>query len=332
MLLHKIIRPSTSPYSSPVVLVPTKADEKRFCIDYRRLNSITVKDKYPLPRIDETIDYLHGAKFFSTLDLFSGYWQIEIEEADKQKKAFTTDEDHFEFNRMPFGLTNAPATFQRLINNVLRPALKKYALVYLDDVIIFSKSIEEHIQHIEAVFELLRKVGLKIKLSKCTFLQREVEYLGHIVTEKGIGPDPKKLLSIKNYPTPKNSDELRSFLGLAGYYRKFVRNYADKAHSLTQLTKKDSDWNWGPEQDKAFNLLKDGLTSPPILSYPNFLRDFIIHTDASGYGVGSVLAQIQEEHGVKIEVVIAYTSQHLNNTQANWSTVEKEAYAIVHAF
>ena len=198
MLLHKIIRPSTSPYSSPVVLVPTKADEKRFCIDYRRLNSITVKDKYPLPRIDETIDYLHGAKFFSTLDLFSGYWQIEIEEADKQKKAFTTDEDHFEFNRMPFGLTNAPATFQRLINNVLRPALKKYALVYLDDVIFFSKSIEEHIQHIEAVFELLRKVGLKIKLSKCTFLQREVEYLGHIVTEKGIGPDPKKLLSIKN--------------------------------------------------------------------------------------------------------------------------------------
>ena len=331
MLLHKIIRPSTSPYSSPVVLVPKKTGEKRFCIDYRRLNSITVKDKYPLPRIDETIDYLHGAKFFSTLDLFSGYWQIEIEESDKQKTAFTTDDGHFEFNRMPFGLTNAPATFQRLINNVLRPALKKYALVYLDDVIIFSKTIEEHIQHIESVFKLLREAGLKIKLSKCTFLQKQVEYLGHIVTEKGIGPDPKKLLSITNYPTPKNCDELRSFLGLAGYYRKFVKNYADKAHSLTQLTKKDSEWEWGPEQQTAYHLLKDGLTSPPILSYPNFSREFIIHTDASGYGVGSVLAQIQEEKGIEKEVVIAYTSQHLNNTQANWSTVEKEAYAIVHA-
>ena len=270
MLLHNIIRPSTSPYSSPVVLVPKKTGEKRFCIDYRRLNSITVKNKYPLPRIDETIDYLHGAKFFSTLDLFSGYWQIEIEESDKQKTAFTTDDGHFEFNRMPFGLTNAPATFQRLINNVLRPALKKYALVYLDDVIIFSKTIEEHIQHIESVFNLLRNAGLKIKLSKCTFLQREVEYLGHIVTEKGIGPDPKKLLSITNYPTPKNSDEVRSFLGLAGYYRKFVKNYADKAHSLTQLTKKDVEWKWDPEQQEAFHLLKDGLTSPPILSYPNF--------------------------------------------------------------
>ena len=191
MLLHDIIRPSTSPYSSPIVLVPKKTGEKRFCIDYRKLNSVTVKDKYPLPRIDDTIDHLHGANFFSTLDLFSGYWQIEIEEKDKQKTAFTTDEGHFEFNRMPFGLTNAPATFQRLINNVLRQALKKYALVYLDDVIIFSKTISEHIQHIRSVLQFLREAGLKIKLSKCTFLKKQVEYLGHIVSNNGIMPGPK---------------------------------------------------------------------------------------------------------------------------------------------
>ena len=331
MLTHDIIRPSTSPYSSPIVLVPKKSGEKRFCIDYRRLNSITVKDKYPLPRIDDTIDHLHGAKFFSTLDLFSGYWQIEIEEEDKQKTAFTTDEGHFEFNRMPFGLTNAPATFQRLINNVLRQALKKYALVYLDDVIIFSKTIDDHINHIQAVLKLLKEAGLKIKLSKCTFLRQEVEYLGHIVSNEGIKPDPKKQLAIDQFPVPKNVDQVRSFLGLAGYYRKFVKNYADKAHSLTQLTRKDIEWKWGSEQQKAFQLLKDGLTSPPILSYPDFSLDFAIHTDASGYGVGSVLAQMQKDKGKEKEVVIAYASQHLNSSQANWSTVEKEAYAIVHA-
>ena len=331
MLLHNIIRPSVSPYSSPVVLVPKKSGERRFCIDYRKLNSITEKNKYPLPRIEDTKDNLHGAKFFSTIDLYSGYWQIEIQENDKQKTAFTTDDGHFEFNRMPFGLTNAPATFQKLMNDILRPIKKQFALVYLDDVIIFSKTIEDHIKHIKYVFQLLRQEGLKIKLEKCAFLQKEVEYLGHIVTEDGIKPDPKKQQAIHNYPTPKNVDQVRSFLGLAGYYRKFVKNYADKAHSLTKLTSKNVEWQWGPEQEKAFQLLKDCLTSPPILGYPDFSRDFIIHTDASGYGVGSVLAQMQGVPGKEREVVISYTSQHLNKTQTNWSTIEKEAYAIVHA-
>ena len=331
MLLHKIIRPSESPYSSPVVLVDKKSGEKRFCVDYRKLNSVTKKNRYPLPRIDETIDYLHGAKIFSTIDLFSGYWQIVIDEDDKHKTAFTTSDGHFEFNRMPFGLTNAPATFQHLMNQVLRPALKKFALVYLDDVILFSQTVNEHIKHISIVFDLLRRAGLKIKLSKCTFLQRAVEYLGHIVTEEGIKPDPKKQLAIKNYPIPENVDHLRSFLGLAGYYRKFVKNYADKAHSLTKLTGKDVEWTWGPEQQHAFQQLKDCLTSPPILGYPDFARNFIIHTDASGYGVGSVLAQMQVDNGKEKEVVIAYASQHLDKSQMNWSTIEKEAYAIVHA-
>ena len=167
----------------------------------------------------------------------------------------------------------------------------------------------------------LRKARLKIKLSKCTFLRKQVEYLGHIVSEHVVGPDPKKQLAIKNYPIPKNVDHVRSFLGLAGYYRKFVQNYADKAHPLTVLTRKEVEWEWGPEQEKAFHLLKECLTSPPILSYPDFTRDFIIHTDASGFGVGSVLAQIQVVNGIEKEVVIAYTSQHLKKTQVNWSTI-----------
>ncbi len=331
MLLNQIIRPSTSPYSSPPLIVPKKNGEQRFCVDYRKLNAITKKNKYPLPRIEDTKDYLHGAKFFSTIDLYSGYWQIEIAEVDKHKTAFTTDDGHFEFNRMPFGLTNAPATFQTLMNDILQPIRKKFALVYLDDVIIFSKTIDDHIEHLEVVFDLLRQEGLKIKLEKCTFLQKEVEYLGYIITDSGLKPDPKKQEAINKYPVPRNVDQVRSFLGLAGYYRKFVKNYAEKAHSLTKLTSKDVEWTWGPDQQEAFQRLKNCLTSPPILAYPDFTRDFIIHTDASGYGVGSVLAQIQEVDGKEKEVVIAYTSKHLDKAQINWSTIEKEAYAIIHA-
>ena len=332
MLTHNVIRPSVSPYSSPILLVKkSSSDERRFCIDFRKLNAETIKDKYPLPRIDVTIDYLYGAKIFTTLDLFSGYWQIEIEDYDKFKTAFTTEDGHFEFNRMPFGLTNAPATFQRLLNTILRPVLKKIALVYLDDVIIFSKTIDEHLRHIQIIFDLFRRAGLKIKPAKCTFLQKSVKYLGHIVSHKGIQPDPKKTDSIKKYPTPKNADHLRSFLGLAGYYRKFVKNYADKAHPLTILTRKDTEWIWAQQQEDAFQFLKNCLLSPPILRYPNFAREFILHTDASGFGVGAVLAQMHWDEGTEKEVVIAYTSQHLNDTQVKWSTIEKEAYAIIHA-
>ena len=331
MLRYNIIRPSSSPYSSPVVLIPKKTGEKRLCIDYRLLNQSTVKDKYPLPRIDVVVDYLHGAKYFSTLDLCSGYWQIEIEEKDKIKTAFTTEDGHYEFNRMPFGLANAPATFQRFLDNVLRPVKTKFAMVYLDDVIVYSKTIKDHLNHLRSVFDLLRKAGLKIKPSKCIFLQTEVEYLGHIFTKEGIKPDPKKQKAVKEYPAPKNVDQTRSFLGLAGYYRKFIKNFAGKAQPLTVLTKKDTEWIWGREQEEAFQLLKDCLIKPPILRYPDFTRDFIIDTDASGFGVGSVLGQVQIVQGEEKEVVIAYASKHLSKSQVNWSTEEKECFAILHA-
>ncbi len=193
MLEHDIIRPSTSPYRSPVVMVKKKTGDLRFCIDYRRLNSQTVKDRYPIPRIDDTLDYLHGARYFSTIDLFSGYWQIEIDEKDKFKTAFTSEFGHFEFNRMPFGLCNAPGTFQRLMESILYELIGNFVLVYIDDIIIYSKTWEEHLRHLDEIFSLLNKAGLKIKPSKCLFAKGEVQYFGHIVSYKGISPEDKKL-------------------------------------------------------------------------------------------------------------------------------------------
>ena len=203
MLKHQIIRPSNGPYRSPVVMVKKKTGDLRFCIDYRRLNKQTIKDKYPLPHIDDTLDFLYGAKFFSTIDLFSGYWQIEIAEEDKYKTAFTTEFGHYEFNRMPFGLCNAPGTFQRLMESVLQPILGVFAMVYIDDVIVYSKTIEQHATHLEEVFRLLERAGLKIKRSKCLFAQEQVNYLGHVVSAAGVSPDKKKIKAIKQFPTPK---------------------------------------------------------------------------------------------------------------------------------
>ena len=338
MEAHNIIRESTSPYAAPVVMVPKKGGELRFCIDYRLLNKATIKDRYPLPRIDDTIDALHGAKFFSTLDLFSGYWQIEIDEKDKFKTAFICEYGQYEFNRMPFGLTNAPGTFQRLMNKILKPVLYQSALVYLDDIIVFSKSINEHIRDLATVFKLLAANGLKLKLKKCEFFKETIDYLGHVVSPEGVAPNDKKIQSIIDYPEPRNTKELSSFLGLASYYRKFIRAFAEKAHPLTALTRKNVEWEWGDKQRDAFICIKHCLTSKPILRYPDFTRDFIIHTDASGYGIGAVLAQMQSPPrsadpvgSDDLEVVIAYSSKHLDDRQAKWSTTEKEAYAIIHA-
>ena len=339
MEAHNIIRESTSPYAAPVVMVPKKKGELRFCIDYRQLNKATIKDRYPLPRIDDTIDALHGAQYFSTLDLFSGYWQIEIDEADKYKTAFVCEYGQYEFNRMPFGLTNAPGTFQRLMNKILKPVLYISALVYLDDIIVFSKSIDEHIEHLATVFKLLAEAGLKLKLNKCEFFRDKIDYLGHVVSREGVAPNEQKIISITNYPVPKNVKEVSSFLGLASYYRKFIRAFAEKAHSLTKLTRKNVAWEWGNEQKEAFKCIQNCLTSKPLLRYPDFTREFIVYTDASGYGIGAVLAQVQrlphsEDTGSVSsdqEVVIAYSSKHLNDREAKWSTTEKEAFAIIHA-
>jgi transposase InsO family protein len=346
MIDNKIIRVSSSPYAAAIVMTLKKDGSLRLCIDYRWLNKITIKDKFPLPRIDDTIEALYGARYFSTLDLISGYWQIEIDEADKHKTAFICELGLFEFNRMPFGLTNAPSTFQRAMNNIFRTVLYKYVVVYLDDIIIYSKTFEDHLKHLAEVFSLLKDAGMRLNRTKCEFFKKEIEYLGYIISREGITPNNKKIDCVKNYPEPKNPKELGSFLGLASYYRKFVRAFAEIAHPLTALTKKKAIWKWEEEERDAFNCIKQRLVTRPVLSYPDFTREFIIYTDASGYGIGAVLAQMQpfppseytdgtdeastqEKHDR--EVVIAYTSKHLKDKEANRSTTERECHAIIHA-
>ncbi len=332
MLAYNIIRPSMSPYSAPVVLVKKKTGELRFCVDYRKLNAATIRDMYPIPRIEDIFDNFFGARYFTTLDLFSGYWQIKMASADVEKTAFTCEAGHFEFLRLPFGLCNAPASFQRLMNFVLKPA-EGYALVYLDDIIIYSHDFEDHRKHLRHVCHLLREAGLKIKPGKCEFVKQRIIYLGHIVSPKGISPNPKKIEDVLKYPPPKNVSQLRTFLGLANYYRRFVKNFAQLAHPLTELTKKTVTWAWGTKESNSFNALKNKLTTAPILGYPDVAKGYILHTDASEYGVGAVLSQVQESGrgNSPREVVIAYTSKHLLERERRWATVEKELYAIVHA-
>ena len=327
MLDHGIIRPSKSPWAAPVVLVKKKSGEMRFCINYRQLNNATKKDSYPLPRIDDILDKMSGKTIFSTLDLASGYFQIVMDDASKELTAFIVENNLYEFNRMPFGLTNAPSTFQRLMNFVLRDTLQKFALVYLDDIIIFSNDRDNHYHHIETIFKLLHDAGLKLKLKKCHFLKESVEYLGHIISKEGIAPDPGKIDKIANYKVPQNSEELASFLGLTGYYRPFIKDYGTIAKPLSCQTKKSKKEPliWGEIEQKAFEILRIRLTTSPILAYPDFTAQFQIFTDASNYGIGAILSQTQNGQ----EVVISYRSRHLKPSELKYATIEKEALAVV---
>jgi hypothetical protein len=261
-------------------MVGKKGGDMRLCHDYRELNKITTKIRYPLPLIENILHLLSGAKYFTTLDLFSGFWQIEIAECDRHKTAFSCEFGHFQYIRMPFGLCNAPSTFQNAMEIILQPILNTFVMVYIDDIIIFSKDLNDHIAHLKQVFNLLQKAGMKVKVQKCRFARQEVEYLGHIVSQKGIKADPKKLNSVRNFPTPRNLDELRSFLGLANYYRRFIDQFATKIHVLLQLTKSKITWKWGPEEQTCFDSIKELLCTAPVLAYPDFSRKFIIHTVA----------------------------------------------------
>ena len=328
MLQQGVIQPSFSPWSSPVVMVKKKDGTWRFCIDYRKLNDVTHRDAYPLPRVDATLDSLAGSMFFTTLDLASGYWQVELEPNDKEKTAFSTSKGHFEFNVMPFGLTNAPATFQRLMECALAGLVGDQCLIYLDDIIIFSSTFTEHLKCLACVFDRLRAAGLRLKAKKCHFIQEQVTYLGHIISNKGIAPDKAKLTAVTAYPTPRTTKEVKQFMGISNYYRNFIPSYAHIAEPLHCLLRKSSKtFNWTKECQESFDTLKSKLTTPPILAFPRFTDPFMVSTDASDRAIGGVLSQKQDGH----DRVIAYWSRQLTKAERNYSTIEREALAIVGA-
>jgi hypothetical protein len=283
------------------------------------------KDSYPLPRIDELLERYRTARWFSSLDLAAGYHQIEMEEKDKEKIAFICSQGLFEYNVMPFGLTNAPATFQKMMDKTLKEYIGKFVTVYLDDIMIYSKSFEEHIEHIEKVLMKLKEINAIIKLKKCEFGKRNIEFLGHIVGKDGLQPEVKKVEKIKNMKRPGSVTEVRSFLGLCSYYRKFMKDFSKIAKPLFNLVKKDNKFKWEKEQQKAFDILRTKLTEKPILEYPDFEKEFMLITDASGTGLGAILAQKNEDNK---EVVIAYASKSLIGAKKNYPITELECLAV----
>ena len=328
MLSSNVIRPSNSPWASPVVMVRKKDGSLRFCVDFRQLNAATVKDAHPLPRIDDILDALHGAKWFSTLDLKSGYWQVPITEQDKEKTAFRTSSGQlFEFNQVPFGLCNAPATFSRLMDRVLAGLHWETCLFYLDDIIVFSSTWEEHLARLREVFERLRHAKLKLGAAKCTFAAKEVSYLGHRVTEEGLLPDPSLLAAIRDIPPPTTATEVRSFLGLAGYYRRYVKGFAAIAAPLFALTRKEALFHWSKDCQAAFDQLKTRLTTSPITAFPDFSQAFRLYTDASTAGLGAILAQVREGK----ERIICCASRALNKAEKSYPATKLECLAIVWA-
>jgi transposase InsO family protein len=340
MLDSGVIRESTSPWCSNVVLVRKKDGSLRFCIDFRQLNQRTIRNAYPIPRIDETLDSLAGAKWFTTLDLKSGYWQVELEEEHKERTAFTVGPlGFFQCERMPFGLTGAPATFQNLMQTVMGDLHLKTCLIYIDDVVVFSATFSEHLERLGEVLERLRGANLKLKPTKCSFLQKKVNYLGHIVSENGIECDPDKVSVLENWAAPSSVKELKKFIGFTGFYRRFIQDYARIAQPLTKLLGSGGDkrkknqvrkapepWEWTEEQQQAFERLIHCLTSPPVLTYPDYARPFLVRIDASCDGLGAVLCQEPADGGPAR--VIAYASRALKKSEQHYPAHKLEFLAL----
>ena len=312
-----------SPWGAPVLFVKKKDESWRLCVDYRELNKVTIKNRYPLPRIDDLFDQLQGSRVFSKIDLQSRYHQLKIKDGDIPKTVFRTRYGHYEYVVMPFGLTNAPAAFMDLMNRVFRPYLDQFVVVFIDDILIYSKTEEEHSQHLEIVLQTLRKHKLYAKLKKCDFWLNKVSFLGHIISGEGISPDPTKIQAVVDWKRPTTVTEVRSFLGLAGYYRRFIKGFAQLAAPLTQLTRKGTKFIWDDKCEENFQELKQRLVTTPVLAVPISGIGFTIFCDASKVGLGCVLMQNNK--------VVAYASQQLKTYEKNYPTHDLELGAIIFA-
>ena len=317
------VRESMSPCAVPVILVPKKDGTWRMCVDCRAINNITVKYRHPIPRLDDMFDELHGSCIFSKIDLKSGYHQIRMKEGDEWKTAFKTKYGLYEWLVMPFGLTNAPSTFIRLMNHVLRAFIGKFVVVYFDDILIYSKNLDDHLTHLKFVLDVLRKERLFANLKKCTFCTDKLVFLGFVVSAQGIQVDEEKVRAIQDWPSPPSVSKVRSFHGLASFYRRFVKDFSSIAAPITEVIKKDVGFKWGEEQEKAFQLIKEKLTHAPLLALPNFAKTFEVECDASGLGIGAVLMQEGRP--------IAYFSEKLSGAALKYLTYDKELYALVQA-
>jgi hypothetical protein len=317
------IRPSSSPWGCLTLFVKKKDQTLRMCVDYRPLNEVTIKSKYPLPRIDLLFDQLAGANVFSKIDLRSGYHQIKIRPEDIPKTTFTTRYGLYEYLVMSFGLTNASAHFMYLMNSVFMPKLDKFVVVFIDDILVYSKSEEEHAEHLRVVLTRLRDHQLYAKFSKCEFWLREVQFLGHVLSAEGVAVDPGKVKDILNWKPPISVHEVRSFLAMAGYYRRFIPDFSKVAKPITELLKNQTKFIWSPECEKAFRILKKSLTTAPFLAQPDIEKPFDVYCDALGIGLGYVLMQE--------DMVIAYALRQLKCHEEHYPTHDLELAAVVHA-
>ena len=298
----------------------------RLCVDFRKLNAITIRPAASIPSADDIFFALGKSKFRTCLDLKQGFWQIPINEADKQKTAFGTASGVFEYNCMPFGLSGSPGVFQNCMNAVLGD-VRHFALAFVDDIIVFSETFEDHIKHLDAVFDRLRKANLRLKIAKCEFMKKELNYLGHIISDEGISGDPQKVSAVQNMEPPKTVREVRSFLGMTSYYRKYVPDFSKTARPLNLLTKKNAKFRWSSEAQSAFEKLKEALLRAPILAFPDIRKPFKLYTDASQYALGAVLTQEHEGQ----DRVIQFISHQFSEQRLKWPTIEREAFAIIYS-